>query len=119
MEKYAFKGTPGPWSIKMEHLEVESQQGELNESFHSYSGYILNGDSQAVGSVMGVKYLANGGGWVPYEAAEHNGHLIAAAPDLLLASIHMIEAVFCNTPKEMTAYIEMKNAIHKALNIQK
>lgn len=111
-----FKGTPGPWKIKMAHSEVESATGSKNGMFHSLSGHLCNSDGSSIAHVMGVKFTTGKNGWVPYDEAEYNGALISAAPDLLKVLQNSLP--WLDRIESESVYIEAKAAIEKALNIK-
>lgn len=115
-----FKGTPGPWKIKMSHSEVESATGSKNGMFHSLSGHLCNSDGSAIAHVMGVKFTTGKNGWVPYEEAEYNGALISAAPDLLQALQNALDYNPDNAPDcDRGAWVlEARISISKALNVE-
>jgi hypothetical protein len=102
--KYEFKGTKGEWTL-----------GDEN----NYSCEVCIGETVASlvrDTKMSERYI------ISREEMLSNAHLIAAAPELLQACIHMVEyddrGRALGEPRiSETWYNEMKRAINKALNL--
>lgn len=110
--KYQFKGTQGPWEhffntpdkVPVQHVP----QGEDANPFQSK--YIYVGGDKITCTVNSMST----GNFADIEHFEANAYLIAAAPDLLVACINMVEMLHDSDPRTG----EMRIAIHKALNIE-
>ena len=106
--EYNFKGTPAPW-FPIEYAGFWQIQDE--DAYHSRD--VLNYDD-AINAAMELKGVSE-------EEAEANAHLMAAAPDLVTALITVYRtAKACGLLETLgeEEHEYMKQAIHKALNIQ-
>lgn len=124
MEKFEYKGTPGPWTAKGSIVGVLPVQGENGEEWMASSWRIHKGDG---GKEIGlITYCTAKGGYGYVDKiseAEANTHLIAAAPDLLEALIKAVDLIEqenegYNEYHIPSWYSAAKVAIAKALNLQ-
>lgn len=97
--EYKFKGTQGDWSAKGLHVFCDNKR--IGQSFVMTFNYDHRGKS--IEDVEG----------------EANAYLFAAAPDLLQACItlHQILEPLTKNPASDKVMQQLKQGIHKALNI--
>lgn len=98
MNDYEFKGTPAPW--------------QLDENYSSFEDTVITQIEKSGQYDEGWRTVVIEGN----ADNEHDRHLIAAAPELLEACKKAWEAVPLNKVNE-PLLLELKQAIHKALNI--
>ena len=113
--KYKFKGTPAPWGI-FTTRPIGEYTIEGIEILPS-----AKRKSQLIASCWDRSKIGRNG-HLQQEEAEHNAHLISAAPDLL----EVCTKILMDIDSDEIAYRDivelnterLRSAIHKALNIQ-